>query len=80
MAVRELLTIGPSHTLTQNVTYALPARSVHVYVQNNLTSIEQSNDGTTWTAVTLDDDESFDAAALFIRSTGVATIIICKAR
>ncbi len=74
-----VLTIGPAHTLVQNQTYAVPGgRSVLIHVQNNLASIEQSNDGNTWNAVTLDDDESFLCGGVFIRSTGVDTILTLK--
>jgi hypothetical protein len=40
--------------------------------------MEQSNDGSTWAAVTLDDDESFLCSSAFIRSTAVDTIVTAK--
>lgn len=76
MAVTELLTMGPPHTLTQNVVYALPARAATIFVKG--TGVEQSNDGTTWAAVTADANGEFVAAGTFVRSTAVGTILSLK--
>lgn len=78
MADVELLTIGPPHTLVQNLTYALPARSVDVFVLGS--GMEVSNDNSTWQAITLDSNKEFQAFAQFIRSTAVGSIITLKAR
>lgn len=70
--------IGRPFTMVQNVSNAVPNSRLLINVTNNLTSIEQSNDDSTWVAVTLDDDENFECASSFIRSTGVDTIINAK--
>ena len=74
-----LLTIGPVHTLTQNVTYVAPVRLCRCYVQAGA-AMEQSNDNTTWDAVTLDDDEGFDVASSFIRTTAATALVRFAAR
>lgn len=81
MAAVELLTIGPPHTLvsTGPVTYALPARRTICRVQQTGGTIECSNDATTWAAITLDDDESFEAGAQFIRAVTTDAIVSLKA-
>ena len=72
----ETIPIGRPHTLTQNQAYATPGRKVTIHVQGS--GMEQSEDNSTWVAVTPDDDENFDCVAPFIRSTAVATIVTAK--
>jgi hypothetical protein len=69
--------IGSPFTMTQNQTYAVPPRVLSCHVQG-AAAMEQSNDGSTWDAVTLDDDEQFLVGAAFIRSTAVDTIVVLK--
>ena len=72
----ELLMIGIVYTLTQNISYALPARAVTAFIQGS--GVQQSNNDSTWSAVTLDANNSFVATGAFIRSTAVDTTIILK--
>jgi hypothetical protein len=72
----DLLTIGPVHTLVQNVGYALPARSVRVRSNG---AVETSQDNSTYAAVTLTNNE-FDTAAAFIRTTAATALVTVRAR
>lgn len=67
----QLLSIGPANVLTQNVVYALPAQLCVVTTSG---ASEVSMDGTNWTAFT----SGGASGALFIRSSGVNTIVTCK--
>ena len=78
MAYTKSLMIGPVYTLTQNIVYALPARSCFGFVQGS--GVQQSNDGTTWTATTLDTNNIFTAVGGFVRSTAVDSTIVLKAQ
>jgi len=70
-----LLSAGRTYTLVEDQAYAMPSgRASLVYVQAGAT-MEQSNDASTWDAVTLDANDSFLCAAAFIRSTDADTII-----
>lgn len=71
----ELLSIGPAITLVQNQVYALPARRV---LARSTGAIETSQDGTTFAAVTLTNNQA-ELAAVFIRSTGANNIVTLKA-
>lgn len=66
------LTIGPVHTLLQNVSYALPPRKCLLYADTG--TITVSSDGTNFTAVTLTNQQA-ELAAAFIKSTAGATDI-----
>ena len=70
MPIQALL-LGPTNTLTQNVTYALPGTLCLVTSSG---PVETSLDGTTWAAHTSGEL----SGAAFIRSSGVNTIVICK--
>ena len=72
----ELLSAGFTYTLTQNITYALPAVAAYIFGQG--ATYEISNDGTTWQAVTLDTNKGLLTAARFIRSTAVASNVTVK--
>lgn len=63
--------------MVQNQAYALPARACYAFVQGS--GIEESNDGSTWQAVTLDTNKNFIAVAPFVRSTAASTTIMLKA-
>jgi len=72
-----MLTTGPAHTLVENETYALPGgKAVSIQVEGS--DVEWSNDGTTWNAVTLDDNNKFYGASMFIRATNADTIVVLK--
>jgi len=68
-----VLTIGPVHTVAQNVSVALPGRRV-VKVRAS-GAIESSLDESTWAAVTLTNNEA-EVSAPFIRPTGVGNTLI----
>jgi hypothetical protein len=70
-----LLTIGPIHTLLQNVGYAMPARAVRV---RSNAAIETSQDNSTFAAVTLTNNEA-ELAAAFIRTTAATALVTLKA-
>jgi hypothetical protein len=63
----ELLTIGPVHSLVQNVIYALPARRILLYADTG--TITVSADGSNFTSVTLTNNQA-ELAAAFIKNTG----------
>jgi len=62
------LTIGPIHTLVQNVIYALPARTTRLRAQP-VTNILISNDGTTFAGPTFDATGQADISGGFIRDS-----------
>jgi len=70
-----LLTIGPVHTLTQNLGYALPARRV---LARTTATIETSQDNTTFAAVTTTNNHA-ELAAAFIRTTAATALVTLKA-
>ncbi len=70
--------IGIPYTLTAGVIYASPVRRTLCYVQQTGGTIEQSNDGSTFAAITLDDDEQFEAGAAFIRAVTTDAIVKFK--
>lgn len=77
----ETLPIGRVFTMVDEITYALPGgRSMYGYAQNNIATMQESNDGTTWTAMTLDASQNFIANAAFIRNTEADTLVIIKGR
>ena len=65
------LTIGPVHTITQNVSFALPPRRLKVRSSG---ALETSLDESTWVAVTLVDGQA-DVAAPFIRTTAATALV-----
>lgn len=65
--------IGRPHTMVTNEAYAVPGRRLLINVMAlGGGAIETSLNNSTWTAVTLDDDENFECAAAFIRCTTAA--------
>lgn len=70
----ELLTIGPVHTLVQNLGYALPAVRV---LCRSTGAIETSQDNSTYAAVTLTNNQA-ELSAAFIRSTAVGSLVTLK--
>lgn len=70
------LTIGPIHTLTQNVVYAMPPRNVRV--QSNV-ALEISQDGTNFIALTGANTVGVDSSAAFVRSTTGNALVTVKA-
>ena len=71
-----MLPVGRSYMMTQNVVYALPGRKVKINVQGSDT-IEESNDGTNFAAVTLTNDEA-ELSCAFVRSTTGNAIVCVK--
>ena len=73
------LTIGPVHTLAQDVVYALPIRRVLVTQQSGGTGVLGiSNDGSTFANPTLA-NQAFETSAAFIKSTTSSAIVTLKA-
>jgi len=70
----EMLTTGIAHTLVQNQVYALPGCLVNI---RSTAAVETSQDGTTFAAVTLTNNQA-DISAMFVRATGVGTIVSIK--
>ena len=70
----DLLSCGPVYTLTQNIGYALPARSVRV---RSSAAVETSQDNSTFAAVILTNNE-FETAAAFIRTTAATALVSVK--
>lgn len=65
------LTKGPVHTLTQNISYALPPGQLRVRTS---AAIESSLDESTWVALTLVDGQVL-VAAPFIRTTAATALV-----
>lgn len=82
MAVTFVIPVGRPHVMVTNEKYALPGFRVLINVQGlGGGAIETSNDdGATWTAATIDDDENFEAAAGWIRCTTAADACIISAK
>lgn len=77
-----LLTIGPVHTLLQNVTHALPTRACLVTFQPDTAVVEISNDSIDWDVVPdpFTGAFQFETSAAFIRCTDVAgATVVLKA-
>ena len=70
--VTKLLTIGPVHTLTQNVVYAMPARSTRGYASSSTIEGNNVNSSTGMAAIT---GTEFVTAAPFIRTTAATTTV-----
>lgn len=81
MAYTIVIPIGRPHTMVTNAEYALPSPRVLINVQAlGGGAIETSNDKTTWTGATLDDDENFECAAVWIRCTTAANACIINTK
>jgi len=65
------LTKGPVHTISQNVSNALPPGQLRV---RSSAAIETSLDESTWVAVTLTDGSAL-VAAPFIRTTAATALV-----
>lgn len=77
----ETIPIGRPFTMITNREYAVPGARLLINVLGlGAGAIEQSNDKTNWTGVTLDDDENFECASQFIRSTTAADATIISAK
>jgi hypothetical protein len=75
LAEREFLTIGPAHSIIQNVVYGLPARVVRVH---SLAAVEISVDGSTWDALTNAETVGAEAGSVFIRCPGGNTTLTLR--
>ncbi len=62
------LSPGSSYVLGQDVIYTLPAKTVRIAVFTVAGTIETSEDGITWQAITLNVNNEFNTAAKFIHS------------
>ncbi len=69
------LTIGPIHTLSQNVSMALPG--IGVLKVRSSAALETSMDESTWLAVTLTNGEA-EISAPFIRTTAASAIVTVR--
>ena len=65
------LTIGPAHTILQNVSHAMPARRCIIRSDG---ALESSVDESAWAAVTLTNNQ-YESGAPFIRTTAASAII-----
>lgn len=66
--------IGPVETLTQNVTFALPARQVRLMAS---AAVEISLDGSAW-AVLANSTTGADATAAFVRCTTTNALVVVR--
>lgn len=65
--------VGRPHIMVTNEEYAVPSSRLLINVQAlGAGAIETSLDKSTWTAITIDDDENFECAATWIRCTTAA--------
>ena len=75
----ELLTIGPTHTLLQNVVYAMPARQTlgHTGVPGATLTADDEITFTNPQTITIGADGSWSTRAPFIKCTsGVITVTL----
>jgi hypothetical protein len=72
----ELISIGPPTAMLQNVTYALPARLVHI---TSSVAIDVSSNGTAWSALTGANTTGVLTSGSFIRCTTGSASVTCKA-
>lgn len=73
----EAITIGPPFTLLVNTVYATPPRAC-VYFKSGAGTVEVSNDGTNFAAVTPDANGNFTTSAPYMRSTGNSSIVTAR--
>jgi len=71
----ESIRIGPSITLTQNRVFATPARRCNYFITPAASTIEASNDQTTWVSQTVSAQGTFTADGLFLRLTSAGPAI-----
>lgn len=67
--------IGDTETLVAGVVYALPPRRTLCNVQQSGGTIEVSEDGVTFAAITLDTNKQFEAGGTFIRAVTTNAIV-----
>ena len=70
----ELLSVGSTHTLTQNVVYALP--SVALWIHSSA-ALEVSLDNSNWAALA-SSTTGIQVTAPFVRSTTGSAIVMIK--
>jgi hypothetical protein len=70
------LTIGPEHTLTQDVVYALPARLV--FVKSSAAIEVADTSGGSFAALTGANTTGINCAGGFVRCTTASPTIRCK--
>jgi hypothetical protein len=76
MAPLKVLTIGPVHTITQNIAYALPARNVRI---QSGAAVQVSLDSTTGFTALSASTTGVETSMPFVKCTTANTTIICKA-
>jgi hypothetical protein len=72
----EFITRGIPITLTQNRVFATPARRSNYFITPAASTIECSNDQTTWVAQTVSAQGTFTAEGLFLRLTSAGPAIV----
>lgn len=70
-----VIVLGQPTVITQNVTYALPARAGRIHA---LAAIQISPDGSTWDALTNAETVGADVASAFVRCTTADTTVVFK--
>ena len=70
----EVLTIGPTHTLTQSIVYAMPARQVRVLSSAVLLVSVDNSTFTDLAATTT----GTDVTAGWTKCTTAAAVVICR--
>lgn len=70
-----LIPVGPPTTILQNVQYALPARLTFL---TSSVAVEQSLNGTTWSAVTGAETTGSNAGGVFLRCPSANALVVCK--
>lgn len=63
----ETITIGPVVTMTQNRVFAMPARLCNLFITPAASTVETSNDQTTWVAQTVNAQGQATPIGAFIR-------------
>ena len=76
LTTREVITIGPVMTLTQNTVVATPARYCKYFVTPAASTVEGSNDGTTWVTQTVSAQGEFETKAALIRLTSAGPALV----
>lgn len=70
------LTIGPVHTLTQNTVFATPPRYCKYFITPAASTVEGSNDQTTWVSQTVSAQGEFETKAAFLRLTSAGPALV----
>ncbi len=74
------LSTGGRYVLIEDAIYSLPPRVVRIAYLTGGGTLEYSNDGNTWSAVTLDNNKEVVLSSKMLRSTGADSYITVKRR